>query len=76
MSNGSLASTLRERSKIGNCSPQKERPTDSREKIEDTGKENCLPPIHHIKMDLNVNVFRETGSKFKKTNWPFMKKKK
>ena len=53
-----------------------ERPIDSKEKNEESGKENCLPPIHHIKMDLNVNVFRETGSKFKKTNWPFMKKKK
>ena len=44
--------------------------------MEDSSKDSSLPPIHHIKMDLNVNLFRETANKFKKTNWQFMKKKK
>ena len=40
-------------------------------------KDSSLPPIHHIKMDLNVNLFRETATnKLKKTHWQFMKKKK
>lgn len=46
------------------------------EKMEESSKDASLPPIHHIKMDLNVNLFRETANKFKKTNWQFMKKKK
>ena len=40
------------------------------------GENNSLPPIHHIKMDLNVNLFRETvNNKFKKTHWQIKKKK-
>ena len=76
----SFASTRREGIKAKE-SPQKRKGEKSHkhreEKMEESMKDSSLPPIHHIKMDLNLNLFRQTGTnKFKKTHWQFMKKKK
>lgn len=50
---------------------------DERDRQNKQNEQNGLPQIQHIKMDLKVNIFNQTGnSAFKKTNWGMFGKKK
>ena len=56
--------------------PQTPETNDSKDKKgkskESRSLENSsLPPVHHVKLDLNVNVFNSTSSSMKKTNTKF-----